>query len=38
MVVMIGCVFDFYVSVAAVSDTQRSMSTNLHCNVGVFVS
>ncbi len=36
---MVVCVFDFDISVASVSDIQRSicMSTALYYNVGVFV-
>jgi hypothetical protein len=36
---MVVCVFDFDISVASVSDIQRSsMLTALYYNVGVFVS
>jgi hypothetical protein len=35
---MVVCVFDFDISVASVSDIQRSMSTALYYNVGLFVS
>ncbi len=35
---MVVCVFDFDISVASVSDIQRSTSTALYYNVGLFVS